>query len=402
MEKRDYYEVLGVSKNATEDEIKRSYRKLAIKYHPDKQAGKSEQEKKEAEEKFKQCSEAYEVLSDKEKRAQYDQFGFNGPQMNHGGFDGFDMSDFMRRHGGMFRSFFGGGGNPFGDDEDMFGGMHFGGFQKENSIPDPTAPEDGRDVRIKIQLPFKDTIFGKVREFDIDLTEPCHTCNGTGVKGNSKPQKCPHCHGTGRLEERIQQGWMMSISQGPCHYCGATGYIFDKCPTCNGEKRVPKKKHVSVKIPAGIEAGQKLRVKGFGECGTCGGKDGDLFLYIADVEKNDIFERFGINLMMKWPISPLVASLGGKVDVLTPYGYEKMKVPAGTNSGEKIVLGGKGIKTSSGIGNLVVEVVVEPLSNLTSEQEKLIQQLQDSITDNNLKKTLEAKKKAEEFLKNDN
>lgn len=398
MQKRDYYEVLGVSKDATEQEIKSSFRKLSLKYHPDRQAGKSDAEKKEAEEKFKEAAEAYEVLSDKSKRAQYDQFGFDGPHMTSGGggFGGFDMSEFMRRHGGMFSSFF--GGSPFGDSDDgFFGG--FSGMPRENKLPDPTAPENGRDVRLKINLPFKDTIFGKVREFDIDLTEECHKCHGTGVKSGSKPQKCPHCHGTGMLEERIQQGWMMSISQGPCRHCGATGYIFDKCDECHGEKRVPKTKHVSVKIPAGIEVGQKLRVKDFGECGTCGGKNGDLYLYIVGVEGNEMFERFGINLKLKWPISPIVASLGGKVEVLTPYGYEKMKVPAGTVSGDHIVLGGKGIKTSAGIGNLVVEVVIEPLSKLTPEQESLLKKLESTVSESNLKQTSEMKKKGDEFLK---
>lgn len=395
--KRDYYEVLGVSKNATDQEIKSAFRKLSLKYHPDRQSGKSNAEKKEAEEKFKEIAESYSTLSDKEKRANYDQFGFNGPQMNSGGFSGFDMGDFMRRHGGMFSSFFG-GGNPFGDDD--FGGMHFGGgFSRKNAQPDPKQPENGRDMRLKINIPFKDSIFGKEREFTIDHAEVCPKCNGSGVKNNSEVKECPHCHGSGMLEERIQHGFMMQISQGPCHYCNATGYIFDKCSHCHGEKRIAKPKKIKVTIPAGIEVGQKLRVKGMGEVGTCGGQNGDLYLYINGIERSDIFERSGLNLRLKWPISPIVASIGGKVDVLTPYGYEKMKVPYGTVSGDTIVLNGKGIKSNIGIGNLIVEILVEPIVNLNAEQTKLVESLQKTISESNLKKTQEMHHKGDEFLK---
>lgn len=399
MAKRDYYDVLGVSKNATQDEIKKSFRKLSLQWHPDRQAGKSDKEKEEATKKFQEVAEAYEVLSDKDKRAHYDQFGFDGPSMSQGGFGGggFSMADFMKRHGGMFSSFFG-GGSPFGDDDDAFG---FGGFSssRSNEAPDPTKPEDGRDVRLKINLPFKDAVFGKVHEFDIDLNEPCSKCHGSGVKDGAKPQKCPHCKGTGMFVERIQHGFMTSIQQGPCPHCNATGYIFDKCDACNGQKRVQKNKHVSVRIPAGIEAGQKLRVKGFGECGTCGGQNGDLYLYINSIEKSDIFERMGNNLKLNWPISPIVATLGGKVEVLTPYGYEKVNVPAGTASGDVIVLKDKGIKTKDATGNLMIVVIVEPIVNLTKEQKNLLMQLQKQLSSNNFKKEKLMRQKADEFLK---
>lgn len=395
--KKDYYEVLGVSKNATDQEIKSAYRKLAVKFHPDKQAGKSDKDKKEAEEAFKQCSEAYEVLSDKQKREHYDQFGFDGPSMSQGGFNGFNMGDFMRRHGGMFSSFFGGG--PFGmDDDDMFDSR----FAKNESKPDPSKPEDGRDMRLKIEIPFKDSIFGKTREFTINHSEECPKCHGTGAKNGAEVKECPHCHGTGMITQRIQQGWMMSISQGPCPHCNATGYVYEKCNHCHGDKRIPKQKKIKVAIPAGIEVGQKLRVKGMGEVGTCGGKNGDLYLFIAGIKHSDLFERIGINLRINWPIDPIVASLGGDVDVLSPYGYVKVNVPAGTKSGDLLVVKEKGINNGTAIGNLIVNVTIEPIVNITSEQSKILNELRASLSSKNLKMTSDMKTKSQEFLKNDN
>ena len=387
--KRDYYEVLGVSKDATEQEIKSAYRKLAVRYHPDKQAGKSDAEKKEAEEKFKECSEAYEVLSDKDKRANYDRFGFDGPQSR--GFGEFDMGEFMRNHGGMFHSFFG--------DDDDFGPFGFGSRrQKKNPAPNACYPEDGNDVRLKISLPFKDVVFGKTREFDIQLDEECPKCHGKGIKEGSEVKECPHCHGSGMIEERIQQGFMISISSSPCYHCRGTGYIYDKCDHCHGEKRVSKSKHVSINIPAGIDVGQSLRVKGYGCCGICGGSAGDLYLFINNIEKSDLFEKEGLNLKVKWPISPIVASLGGKIEVASPNGMIKVKIPAGTVSGKVFRESGKGIKARNGIGDLLIEVYIEPFVNMTKDQEKIIEDLSKTISDSNLKKTQEMQLKAKNFL----
>ena len=387
--KRDYYEVLGVSKNATEQEIKSAYRKLAVRYHPDKQAGKSDAEKKEAEEKFKECSEAYEVLSDKDKRANYDRFGFDGPQSS--GFGGFDMSEFMRNHGGMFHSF-------FGNDDDFAPFGFRSRRQKKNPAPNMCYPEDGSDVRLKISLPFKDVVFGKTREFDIQLDEECPKCHGKGIKEGSEVKECPHCHGSGMIEERIQQGFMISISSSPCYHCQGTGYIYDKCDHCHGEKRVSKSKHVSINIPAGIDVGQSLRVKGHGCCGICGGSAGDLYLFINNIEKSDLFEKEGLNLRVKWPISPIVASLGGKIEVASPNGMIKVKIPAGTVSGKVFRESGKGIKARNGIGDLLIEVYIEPFVNMTKDQEKIIEELSKTISDSNLKKTQEMQLKAKNFL----
>ena len=387
--KRDYYEVLGVSKNATEQEIKSAYRKLAVRYHPDKQAGKSDAEKKEAEEKFKECSEAYEVLSDKDKRANYDRFGFDGSQSS--GFGGFDMGEFMRNHGGMFHSFFG--------DDDDFSPFGFGSRrQKKNPAPNACYPEDGNDVRLKISLPFKDVVFGKTREFDIQLDEECPKCHGKGIKEGSEVKECPHCYGSGMIEEQIQQGFMISISSSPCYHCHGTGYIYDKCDHCHGEKRVSKSKHVSINIPAGIDVGQSLRVKGYGCCGICGGSAGDLYLFINNIEKSDLFEKEGLNLKVKWPISPIVASLGGKIEVASPNGMIKVKIPAGTVSGKVFRESGKGIKARNGIGDLLIEVYIEPFVNMTKDQEKIIEDLSKTISDSNLKKTQEMQLKAKNFL----
>lgn len=400
--KKDYYEVLGVDKKASSDDIRKAYRKLAVKYHPDKQAGKSEKEKKEAEDMFKQCSEAYEVLSDKDKRANYDQFGFEAVN-GQGNFGGFDMGEFMRRHGGMFSHFF--GGNPFGDDDDGFdpfgggfGGGMGGGHSRRNAPPDPSAPEDGHDVRIQVTFPFKDTLNNSTREFDIKLSNECPSCRGRGVKNGSEVKTCNHCNGSGMVTKKTQHGFMLSMVTSPCPHCSGSGYVFDKCDTCHGEKRVPGKRHVSVNIPAGIEAGQKLRVKNAGECGTCGGKNGDLYI-IVDVQKSELFSRNGLNVLTTQPVSPIVASLGGKIDVLSPYGYCKMKVPAGTKSDQLITVPGKGMKTSNGIGDLIVRVKIEPLVNLSKDQMKMLETLQSTMTAGNLAESAKAKEAQDAFMK---
>lgn len=387
--KQDYYETLGVSKNATPDEIKKIYRKLSMQYHPDRQAGKTDAEKKQAEDKFKEISEAYAVLSDKDKRAQYDQFGFEGPGNN---FGGFDMGEFMRRHGGMFSSFFGG-------DDEGFNPFEFGSIkQHKNQAPNEPYPENGRDVRLRITLPFKDVVFGKTREFDIDLDEECSKCHGTGIKEGSEVKECPHCHGTGMIQERIQQRFMISISTTPCYHCQGTGYIYEKCDVCHGEKRIPKTKHVSINIPAGIDVGQSLRVRGYGCCGICGGTDGDLYLLINSIEKSDLFEKDGLDLKIKWPISPITATLGGKIEVLSPNGMMKVKVQPGTISGKVLRESGKGIKSKNGIGDLYIELYVEPFVNLTKEQEKMLEDFSKSVIDSNLKKIQDISAKAKDFL----
>lgn len=383
MAKRDYYEVLGVSKNATDQEIKSAYRKLAMKYHPDRCKDA------DAKDKFAECSEAYEVLSDKDKRANYDQFGFNG---NQGGFDGNDINEFMRHFAKMHRGF-----NPFGFDE-----------QEDRTPPDPNQPENGRDIQFRTTIDFKSMITGCTKEFDINLYDPCTECNGTGVEKDSKIEKCLHCNGTGMITRRVQQGFMTSITSSPCPHCHSQGYSMKVCKHCNGEKRTVSKKHISVKVPASVKSGQRLRVQGMGECGVCGGRNGDLYVVI-EVEKSPLFEVVdnphhfmdcSPSVKVKMPISAITAMLGGKVNVPTPYGYETVSIPKGMKNNWITSISGKGLhcqyKTK---GNCIVEFEIEPLTNLTKEQLELLEKLQKLEVEENLSKSQDFKKLVQEFYK---
>lgn len=376
--KRDYYEVLGVSKNATDQEIKSAYRKLAVKWHPDKQAGKSDAEKKEAEEKFKECSEAYEVLSDKSKRTNYDQFGFDG-STGFGG-DSMDMGDFMRRHASMFRGF----GFGFGDDNDDFNPFGFGGMRNAHrEAPDPNRPEDGRNIQTRIVIDFKQAVNGMTKEFDIGLSEPCPECGGTGIEKGSEVEQCPHCHGQGMLMQQQRTPFGISIVQSMCLHCGGSGYSVKHCKKCHGARRVPVKKHIKLKIPAGADTGLRLRLKGKGECGVCGGADGNLYVDVA-VNSSDLFIRHGINVDVHVPISPVIATLGGKIEVPSPYGYVKATVPAGIKSGFQLIIREKGIKTETATGNLVAILEIEGLVKMTSEQKELLEKLSKTMTRDNI------------------
>ena len=390
--KRDYYEVLGVSKNATDQEIKSAYRKLAVRYHPDKQAGKSDAEKKEAEEKFKECSEAYEVLSDKSKRANYDQFGFDSQSGFSSG--GMDMGDFMRRHASMFRGF----GFGFGDDDD-FSPFGFGGMrQAHREAPDPNRPEDGRNIQTRIEIDFKQAINGMTKEFDINLSEPCSECNGTGVEKGSSVEQCSHCHGQGMLVQQQRTPFGVSITQSICPFCHGSGYSMKRCKKCNGERRIPTKKHIKLKIPAGIDTGARLRLKGMGECGVCGGADGNLYADIV-VRKSDLFERHDMNVVVHVPVSPVTATLGGKIEVPSPYGYVKATVPAGIKSGHQLVVKGKGIKSDAVTGNLIAVLDIEGMTKLSDEQKELLEKLSKTMTDENVAGKAVFDSKVKEYYK---
>lgn len=377
--KRDYYEVLGVSKNATQDELKKAFRKLSLSYHPDRQVGKSDAEKKAAEEKFKEVNEAYSVLSDKDKRAQYDQFGFDGPQgFANGPGAGFDPFSFFKSHfGGM-----GGFGSMFGDDDGPFGfgGMH---HQHQQSTPDFDSPEEGRDIEVNVKIKFKEMLHDTVREFDFEGDEPCHACGGRGVKAGTKPTTCSRCNGSGRIVQTQRNGFMMSQTISPCPDCHGQGVMADVCPTCTGSGRVSKKKHVSVKIPAGISSGQRLKLRGHGECGLKGGRDGDLYMRIF-VEDSKNAVREGDNIKIEMPLDPLTSMLGGTIEVQTPWKLEKMKIPAGTQSGKVFRLNGQGIKSARGNGDFLVKVVVEPLKNLTDYQKIKLEDIKKTLNDSNV------------------
>ena len=381
--KRDYYEDLGVKKDATDDELRADYRKLAVRYHPDRCKDK------DATAKFQEISEAYEVLHDKEKRAKYDQFGFDGPSaagFNPSGFNPFDM----------FRAHFGSG---FMDDDFGGFGSMFGHRQQPSREPDFDSPEDGHDIQLDMQLPFKDVLYGCTKEVDIDLDEPCSSCGGRGIEKGSTLTKCSHCGGSGQIVHTQHNGFMMSQTISVCPYCHGQGASAKPCKKCNGHKRVSAKKHLSIKIPAGIDNGQRLRVAGKGECGIKGGHDGDMYIRVA-VEPSKLYERSGLNLKTIVPIDAVTATLGGKVEVQTPWEKTVVNVPAKTRSGDSKTLNGQGIRLQNGQkGYLLVEFKVMPFNSLTSQQTKLLEELKKTLSQKNTLGLDEYKLMASEFAR---
>lgn len=355
MSKRDYYEVLGVAKDASKDEIKKAYRKLSKKYHPDINKAP------DAAEKFKEIQEAYEVLSDDQKRAQYDQFGHAGPNQGFGGgngFGGFSSSDF----------------DSFGF-EDIFS-TFFGGGRRN----DPNAPRQGADLQYTMTLEFEEAVFGKETDIRIPREETCDTCHGTGAKPGTHPKECPHCHGTGQLNTEQQTPFGRIVNRRVCHYCGGTGKIItDKCKTCGGTGRVKKRRKIHVKIPAGIDDGQQLRVAGQGEPGINGGPAGDLYI-IFHVRPHELFERDGDDIYCEIPIAFTQAALGDEIEVPTLHGKVKLKIPAGTQSGTKFRLRGKGVPNVHGHGTgdqHVITRIVTP-TKLTDRQKQLLREFAEA------------------------
>lgn len=392
MSGKDYYEVLGVKKDATADELKAAYRKISLKTHPDRQAGKSEAEKKDAEERFKAANEAYSVLSDPEKRRNYDQFGSaEGPGHSGGGFEGFDPMSFFRKMSAGF------GMGGFDDDDGGFDGFGFGmGGSRRRQAPDYSSPEDGSDVQTKISVTFKESVKGCVKEFDFDLDGECPDCHGTGVKSGTKPEKCPECGGKCRTVRVSRTPFGMTQMVSNCRRCHGTGYSVEQCPKCGGGGRVGASRHVKVKVPAGFRDGQQLRLKGLGRCGVKGGSDGNLYV-VVNVGKSDVFERNGDDVLVRAYVSPSVASLGGKVRVPTPYGYRNVKVAPGTVSGTRLKVSGAGIKTASGTGDMYIDLVVEPYSDLTKEQKDLLERLQKTETESNFRDAKSAREAADRY-----
>ena len=308
--KRDYYEVLGVQKNASQEEIKKAYRKLAKECHPDLHPND-----KEAETRFRELNEANEVLSDPDKRARYDQFGFNDP-MNGGagGAGGFDTSGF----GG-----FGDMGGFSSIFDQLFGGAGMGGAQRAN------APQQGNDLRYDLRISFEEAAFGCEKSFDFYRSEICEDCHGSGAKPGTQPKTCPTCKGTGQV--RVQGGFMVTVRT--CSTCGGTGKVIqDKCPKCFGTGRVKRKRTCTVKVPAGIDNGQTIVMNGQGEPGVNGGPNGDLYIVVT-VRPHKLFKRDGTNLYLDMPISFTTAALGGEIDVPTLNGTVKYTVPEGTQNG---------------------------------------------------------------------
>lgn len=354
MSKRDYYEILELEKSATAAEIKKAFKRKAMKFHPDRNP-----DSKDAEEKFKEAKEAHDILSDTQKRAAYDQFG-------HAGVDG---SAGMGGHGGGSGSFSDVFGDVFGDIFGGAGGGRGGGQQVFR----------GSDLRYNLELDLEDAVQGKEVKIRVPTQVACDTCGGSGAKKGTKPTTCTTCGGHGQV--RMQQGFF-SLQQ-TCPRCHGNGkMISDPCGKCNGHGRVEKHKTLSVKVPPGVDTGDRIRLSGEGEAGENGGPSGDLYVHM-NVRQHKIFERDGVDLYCEVPISFVAASLGGEIEVPTLDGRVNLKVPAETQTGKSFRLRSKGVKAvrGSGLGDLICKVVIETPVNLTNEQKDLLKKLDESLVD---------------------
>lgn len=348
--KKDYYEVLGVNRDASEEEIKKSFKKLAMKFHPDRNP-----DNPKAEESFKEAKEAYEILSDDQKRAAYDQYGHAGVDQSMGGgagFGGFNSGNFSDAFGDIFGDIFGGGRN-----------------QRSNVYR-------GADLRYNLEISLEDAAKGTETKIRIPVQTTCETCHGSGARPGTSPVTCTTCNGHGQV--RMQQGFF-SVQQ-TCPKCHGTGkMVKDPCPTCHGGGRVKQNKTLNVKIPAGVDEGDRIRLSGEGEAGVNGGPTGDLYV-VVHLREHPIFQRDGANLHCEMPISFSTAALGGEIEVPTLDGAAKMKIPAETQTGSVFRLRGKGIKPlrSSEHGDLMVHVVVETPVRLTEKQKELLREFESS------------------------
>jgi molecular chaperone DnaJ len=349
-QKRDYYEVLGVSRGASDDELKKAYRKLAKQYHPDLNPGD-----KTAEAKFKEVNEAYEVLSDKEKRARYDQYGHAGVDPNFGaGGGGFDMGDIDL--GDLFGSFFGGGFS--------------GGAQRSN----PNAPRRGDNLRASVTISFEEAAFGCEKEISLTRSESCTTCHGNGCAPGTTAEICPDCRGTGSIRIQRGGGAFTFATSAPCSRCRGTGKIIHQpCPDCHGEGSVQKQRKITVQIPAGIDNGQAISLRGQGCAGINGGPAGDLLIAVT-VRPSNVFRREGTSVYLDQSVSFTQAALGAKLTIPTIDGDVEYSIPKGTQSGTVFRLRGKGIPSVNGRsrGDQFVTVQVQVPTSLTHEQEEAL------------------------------
>lgn len=372
--KRDYYEVLGVDKNATEEEIKKAYRKLAKKYHPDANPNNKE----EAEAKFKEVNEAYENLSDPQKRKMYDQFGANGPQgFGQGGFGG--QGGYYSYNGSGFDGF-----SDFGDLGDIFSSFFGGGFGGRNSSARRNGPSKGADLNVRMEITFEQAFMGVEKEIVITRDEECTVCHGTGAKPGTSPIKCPTCHGTGQVTQ-VQNtilGQMQTTRT--CSACHGTGEIINEpCENCRGKGTVRKQPKIKVKIPAGIDDNQTVVLRGEGEPGKKGGPKGDLYITVK-VKNHSVFTRKGNNVLCDIPITMTQAALGAELEIpMVDGSKEKYKIPEGTQTGTKFTIRNKGFKSinSNSIGEFIFTVVVQTPKRLTREQRDLLVQLAKTMNE---------------------
>ena len=370
-EKRDYYEVLGVSKTATDEEIKKAYRKLALKYHPDYNPGD-----KTAEEKFKEINEAHEVLSDPDKRKRYDQFGFAGVDPNYaasqggaGGFGGFGGVDL---------------GDIFGD---IFGGG-FGGFAGGGARSNPNAPRKGQDIRVRITLSFDEAVHGCKKNITITRQQTCTECNGTGAAPGTSPEVCPDCNGRGYTIQQQRTPFGVMQSQQPCTRCGGKGKLIKTpCKVCHGSGRVATKKTLEVNIPMGIDDDQSIALRGMGDAGTNGGPAGDVIVMVT-VRPDDLFQRDGYDVWVTIPITFSQAVLGDNITVPTIDGKVEYNLPEGTQSGTTFRLRGKGIQylNGRGRGDMYVKCDVEIPKKLNKTQREALKKFEGTLKEDNYEK----------------
>lgn len=375
--KRDYYEVLGVSKSDDTDVIKKAYRKLAVEYHPDKNPGDHD-----AEEKFKEITEAYEVLSDPNKRVRYDQYGHSafGPGAGGmgGGFGGVDLEEALR----TFMGAFGGGGSIF---DDFFGG---GRSSRESS-------NRGSDLRFDLEIDFEEASFGSQRNITLPIQQACGTCSGTGAAEGSQPKTCTRCGGSGSV---IMQSGFIQMRQ-TCSSCQGTGSVISNpCRDCSGSGRVKKRSELTLRIPPGVETGSRLRLAGKGEGGVRGGEPGDLYVVIH-VREHALFKRHDDDIYCEVPIPFDISVLGGEIDVPTIYGPARLKIPAGTESGKLFRLKGKGIVSphTSRPGDQHVQVVIEVPEKLSRAQKKILREFSDASSESNYPLRRKVDQVAQEF-----
>ena len=347
--KRDYYDVLGVSRNASHEEIKKAFRKLAFQYHPDRNRDDG------AEARFKEVNEAYEVLSDEDKRAAYDRFGHSGADNVFGrGFEGFDFGGF----GDIFEAFFGG-----------------------TSTATRRGPRNGSDLRYRVSLSFEDAALGCEKEIDIKRTESCDTCHGTGSKPGVNPTRCPNCDGSGQVRRVQRSLFGQFIQSAVCTQCRGEGSIItDPCPNCKGSGFQKQKRRIAVKVPAGVDDGNGIKLRGEGDAGSRGGSPGNLYVMLS-VAQHDFFTREGDNVIYDLPVSFTEAALGTEIEVPTLYGDTRLKIPAGSQTDKVFRLKDKGIAhvNSHGRGDQLVRLRVITPDSLNKEQRKLFEELSKSL-----------------------